>query len=143
MSEKLSTYREFVKSVRSSIGYWKSYSLLQFTLAITRVMRLDKVSGRKLAARLGISAAQVSKVLQGNENITIETMAKFADALGAAVHIHVAKKGVHVQWQELSEGEPSRLEAVPLKPQAEGSAIRPTYAVLSPPSSNANLLTVH
>jgi transcriptional regulator with XRE-family HTH domain len=99
---KIDEYRELVKSVRSSIGYWKSYSLLQFTVSLTRIMRMDKVSGRNLASRLGLSAAQVSKVLSGNENITVETMARFADALDSVVHIHVAKRGVQVQWNELS-----------------------------------------
>lgn len=106
-----SDYRDFLNTVRSSIGYWKSYSLLQFTLSFTRIMRLDKVSGRKLAASLNISAAQVSKVLKGNENVTIETMVKFADAIGSAVHIHVAKKGIPVQWSELPETSATTLVA--------------------------------
>lgn len=98
---KLSEYREFLQSVRSSVGYLKSYSLLQFTLSLTRLMKVEDVSGRKLAERLVVSAQQVSKVLRGNENVTIETMAKYADALGAVVHIHVAKRGVRVQWREV------------------------------------------
>ena len=101
---KFTEYRDFLKSVRSSLGYWKSYSLLQFTASLTRMMRLEKVSGKKLAQRMGVSATQVSKVLRGQENVTIETMAKFAGALDATVHIHVAKRGVRVQWQEIPEG---------------------------------------
>ena len=96
----LDKYRELVSSVRSSLGYWKSFSILQFTTSFARIMQLEKVSGRKLATRLGLSAAQVSKVLRGNENVTVETMAKFAAALDAAVHIHVAKRGVSVRWVE-------------------------------------------
>ena len=98
---KVHEYREFLSSVRSSLGYWKSFSLLQFTVSLTRSMRLEKVSGKELASRLGVSAAQVSKVLGGQENVTVETMAKFAGALDAVVHIHVAKRGVQVQWREL------------------------------------------
>ncbi len=97
---KVAGYRKFLESVRSGVGYWKSYSLMQFTLSLTRLMKLEKVSGKALASRLGVSPAQISKVLRGNENVTIETMAKFADALGAVVHIHVAKKGVEVEWRE-------------------------------------------
>lgn len=110
--DTIAEYRDFLKAVRSSLDYWKSYALLQFTTSLTRVMRLEKVSGRKLAGRLKVSPAQVSKVLRGNENVTIETMAKFADALGAAVHVHVAKKGVVVRWEEVAADtahEPERL----------------------------------
>lgn len=96
-------YRDFLKAARSRLGYWKSYSLLQFTVSLTRILRSDRVSGKKLAKRLGLSAQQVSKVLSGNENITVETMAKFAAAVDAVVHIHVAKKGVPVQWIELGD----------------------------------------
>lgn len=102
---KVTEYRDFLSSVRTSPGYWKSFSLLQFTTSLARIMRLEKVSGKKLASRLSVSAAQVSKVLRGQENVTIETMAKFADALDSAVHIHVAKKGVVVTWKELPAGQ--------------------------------------
>lgn len=97
---KLTEYRELVKSVRSQLGYWKSYSLLQFTISLGRIMRADKVSGKKLAKLLGVSSQQVSKVLGGGENITVETMAKFARVLDSVVHIHVAKRGVAVRWVE-------------------------------------------
>ncbi|HSK79778.1 MAG TPA: helix-turn-helix transcriptional regulator [Thermoanaerobaculia bacterium] len=98
---KAAEYQEFIESIRSGLGYWKSYSLLQFTSSLARLMKLDNLHGKGLASRLGVSTAQVSKVLSGQENVTIETMAKFADALDAVVHIHVAKKGVQVQWREL------------------------------------------
>jgi transcriptional regulator with XRE-family HTH domain len=107
---KAEEYREFIESIRSGLGYWKSYSLLQFTVSLTRIMRGDKISGKKLASQLGVSPAQVSKVLSGQENVTIETMAKFADALDAVVHIHVAKRGVQVQWLEL----PTETQAEPV-----------------------------
>jgi transcriptional regulator with XRE-family HTH domain len=97
---KAAEYKKFIASIRSGLGYWKSYSLLQFTSSLVRLMKFENVQGKDLATRLGISAAQVSKVLSGQENVTVETMAKFADALNAVVHIHVAKRGVQVQWQE-------------------------------------------
>ena len=100
MVSKANEYRDFISSLRSGLGYWKSYSLAQFTLSMTRLMRSEKISGKKLAALLRMSPTQVSKVLRGSENVTIETMAKFADALDAVVYIHVAKRGVQVQWVE-------------------------------------------
>lgn len=121
MSNRLSDYRSFVRSLRSRIGYWKSYSLIQFTLSMTRMMKAEKVSGRKLAALLGVSPAQVSKVLSGGENVTIETMAKFADALGAAVHIHVAKKGLGVRWVEAASGDTKDIAAVHIVERGEST----------------------
>jgi transcriptional regulator with XRE-family HTH domain len=97
---KVAEYKNFIGSIRSGLGYWKSYSLLQFTNSLVRLMKLENVQGKDLATRLGVSATQVSKVLSGQENVTVETMAKFADALDAIVHVHVAKRGMQVQWQE-------------------------------------------
>lgn len=131
MSDQLTTYREFMKSVRSRVGYWKSYSLLQFTNSLTRIMRSDRVSGRKLAKRLVISDQQVSKVLRGNENVTIETMAKYALALDAVVHIHVAKRGVRVRWQELASTDRVIIEATPVGSTSVGFA-----AVLRPSATS-------
>lgn len=98
---RLSEYRALLKAARSRIGYWKSLSLIQYTVSLTRIMKSERVSGKALAKRLGISPQQVSKVLRGDENVTVETMARFADALDATVHIHVAKKGVAVCWDEI------------------------------------------
>lgn len=97
---KTNGYRDFLKSIQSSVGYWKNYSLIRFTVSISKLMKSNKISDAKLAERLGLSAQQVSRVLRGNENVTIETMAKFAFALDAVVHIHVAKRGVPVRWVE-------------------------------------------
>ncbi len=124
---KLSEYREFLGVVRSSIGYWKSFSILQFTTSLTRIMRREKVSGRELASRLAISPTQVSKVLRGNENFTIETMAKFAAVLDAAVHVHVAKKGVLVRWVEEAPDRPTIISMTVLRaddPEPSGNRER-------------------
>jgi transcriptional regulator with XRE-family HTH domain len=102
----LKGYRDFVKSVRTGTAYWKSYTVLQFTLALGRIMRAEKLSGKKLAKKLNVSPAFVSKVLSGGENLTVETMVRFAEALDSSVHIHVAKRGVVVQWVEMPSGQP-------------------------------------
>jgi transcriptional regulator with XRE-family HTH domain len=59
-----------------------------------------RVSGRKLAQLLGKTPPTVSKALSGGENLTIGTMTEMAEALDAAVYIHVAKKGTLVRWAE-------------------------------------------
>lgn len=102
----LTAYRDFVNSVRSGTEYWKSYAILQFTLALGRIMRADKLSGKKLAQKLKVSPAFVSKVLSGGENLTVETMVKFAEALNSSVHIHVARRGVIVRWVEMPSERP-------------------------------------
>ena len=37
---------------------------------------------KKLAGLMGVSPQQISKLLKGNENLTLETIAKFSEVLG-------------------------------------------------------------
>jgi transcriptional regulator with XRE-family HTH domain len=101
MAEEAKDFREFLDQLRSEPGYWKHFTILQFTAAMARLMKKPpRVSGKELAQLLGVAPSTVSKALSGGENLTIETMAKIAGALDAAVYIHVAKKGTAVHWVE-------------------------------------------
>ena len=100
-TQEAQSFRELLHEVRSSPAYWKHFAILQFTTAMSHLMRQAPLTtGRKLADLLGVTPSCVSKALSGAENLTVETMAKMASALDAAVHIHVAKKGVVVHWYE-------------------------------------------
>ncbi|HLX08146.1 MAG TPA: helix-turn-helix domain-containing protein [Thermoanaerobaculia bacterium] len=105
VAEEAKEFREFLERLRSEPSYWKHFTILQFTTAMARLMKIQqpRVSGKKLAELLGVSSPTVSKALSGGENLTVETMARMAAVLDAVVHIHIAKKGVAVQWVEEPE----------------------------------------
>jgi transcriptional regulator with XRE-family HTH domain len=108
VADEAKPFRELLDQLRSQPGYWKHFTILQFTTAMARLMNASpRVSGRKLAQLLGKTPPTVSKALSGGENLTIGTMTEMAGALDAAVHIHVAKKGVAVRWIEASEAHKS------------------------------------
>ena len=50
-------------------------------LKVLRTLREKGLSQKDLAERLSISAQQVSKILKGNENLTLETITKLENAL--------------------------------------------------------------
>jgi transcriptional regulator with XRE-family HTH domain len=109
VAEEAKELREFLEQLRSEPGYWKHFTILQFTTAMARLMnKSPRVSGKKLAGLLGVKPSSVSRALSGGENLTIETMAKIAGTLDAAVHIHVAKKGLLVRWVEEPAGDSMR-----------------------------------
>jgi ribosome-binding protein aMBF1 (putative translation factor) len=54
----------------------------EIALMILRTLRSKGMTQRDLAEKLNVSAQQVSKIAQGKENLTIETIAKIEDALG-------------------------------------------------------------
>ena len=94
-------YRKLFESVEQSAGYWATIPLAEFSRSISELLKADGISRAELARRLGHSRPYVSKILGGQENITVTTMAKFAMALGAVVRVHVAKRNAVGLWIEV------------------------------------------
>src|SRR6266567_7758115 len=55
--------------------------IIDFTEKVVAAMRERDMSRVELAQRLGVSKAFVTKLLNGNPNLTIRTMVSLADAL--------------------------------------------------------------
>jgi transcriptional regulator with XRE-family HTH domain len=91
-------YRAFLAKAKSSVDYWADGPITQFIEDVWRLMEEQRVSRAELARRLGTSRAYVTKLLGGNANFTLQTMAKVAMALGAQVHVHVADRQVLARW---------------------------------------------
>jgi len=83
-----------------------SYEIkLDFALALENLLERNNVSKSKYASEIKSSPAYVSKVLRGDANLTIDSMVKLADALGHAVHIHLAPKDAVVRWFNIHTGQ--------------------------------------
>jgi transcriptional regulator with XRE-family HTH domain len=91
-------FRQFAKEAESSVDYWAAGPITDFIEDVWRLMEEQKVSRAELARRLGTSRAYVTKLLGGNANFTLQTMAKVAMALGSQVHVHVAGRDVLTRW---------------------------------------------
>lgn len=60
---------------------------------ISDAMKHQCISKSQMAARMGTSRAQLNRVLDPTaQNITIETLARAAEALGEHLHIELVKK---------------------------------------------------
>jgi len=89
-NEKIEHFKKLVTSQDSSwveTTKWRSENKerLQKSAAIAlkvlRTLRERGLSQKDLAERLSISAQKVSKILKGNENLTLETITKLENAL--------------------------------------------------------------
>jgi len=65
---------------------------LEFAVAIDKAIRSKKVSRKSIAESLQTSPAWVTKVLRGDVNLTIESMAKLAQAVGCNLSIKIQPK---------------------------------------------------
>ncbi len=57
----------------------------QIALKINKALKAQGLTQKQLAERLEVSPQQVSKLLKGTENMTLETIAKLELALGVAL----------------------------------------------------------
>ena len=53
----------------------------KFALLLRHILRTEKITQTELAARMGVSCVQVTKLLSGKENIGLQTIAKVEKAL--------------------------------------------------------------
>ena len=97
-------YRDFLHGLEDSLDYWTEGSIIEFTEDLHRLMGTREVSQAELARRIDRSPAYITKVLHGGANFTLRTMTKLAMALGAELHLHIADKGLLVEWVEVTQG---------------------------------------
>ncbi|HEV7668614.1 MAG TPA: helix-turn-helix transcriptional regulator [Thermoanaerobaculia bacterium] len=82
-------WQRMVEEAEQSVDYWAEGAIVEFTEGLWARMEEEKVSRAELARRLGTSKAYVTKVLGGNANFTLHSLAKLALAVGARVRVSV------------------------------------------------------
>lgn len=85
-------FQDELETVRKTFEYRLEKILIQLGEDICRLMRDQQISRAEVAERLGVSRAYVTKVLNGNPNLTIKTLLKLSDALGRELAIRFASK---------------------------------------------------
>ena len=92
VKRNLDRYREFFDRAEASAEYWSAAAAHELIREIETRMARQGVSRAELARRLGSSKAYVTKVLGGNINFTLATMARLAGALNADLQIGLAER---------------------------------------------------
>lgn len=85
----MNSFKEMRNEAQQHPEYWVNRSILGVVATITREMERQKITRTELAEKLGTSPAHVSKMLNGNPNLTIKSMVKVARALNCHAHIHI------------------------------------------------------
>ncbi len=58
---------------------------VKMSMKIRRIMAIEGINRSELARRMGVSPAHVTKLLSGQENITLKTIAKVESAIGKSL----------------------------------------------------------
>jgi len=78
-----------LKAARETHEYRAEGASIEFTNAMLTRMRQLNVSRSKLASKIGVNPAYISKILRGDTNFSLETMVKIANALDSDFHCHL------------------------------------------------------
>lgn len=84
-----SSLRKLIASKVGAEQMLASKLKMRFIGDLWNVMKESKLTGKDLAKKLDISEARVSKILKGDANLTIETIAKLACAVSSDVSLSI------------------------------------------------------
>lgn len=91
---------DWQKSLDQDPQYWAEHTKLDFAYSLDRMLNQRGMTRTAMATALNSSPAYITKVMRGDANLTIETMAKLALAIGGRVHVHISDADNRVRWIE-------------------------------------------
>jgi len=81
--EKSSGWLEKAKTRRGNRAWLKRSQAI--ALRVLRTLREKEMTQKELSSRLNVSPQQISKIVKGKENLTLETISKIEKALGISL----------------------------------------------------------
>jgi transcriptional regulator with XRE-family HTH domain len=82
-------FKEKLDTFKDDIVFQTEKVILDFTEQVVLFMEKQEMNRVDLAKRLGVSKAFVTKLLNGNPNLTIKTMVNIAKNLGCELSINI------------------------------------------------------
>jgi transcriptional regulator with XRE-family HTH domain len=100
------SFNNLLEEAKTHIEFWIQEAIVDFTEEVFRKMGEQKVTRAKLAEKINVNPAYITKILRGDTNFTLETMVKVARALNSRVRIHLQREDCHSEWMEFLKTEP-------------------------------------
>ncbi len=97
-----SSFSELLKEARRELDYYVTGAIIDFTESVARKMKALGINRTELAERIDSSPQYITKILRGNANFTIQSMAKLARALDCDLQVRLADQHRH-EWQSTDE----------------------------------------
>lgn len=85
--------REKINAARGTFDYRLEKILFQLGEDMCLLMEQQRLSRTQLAERMGVSPAYITKILDGNLNLTIKSLLKLSEAFGCELTIHFVPTG--------------------------------------------------
>lgn len=94
----INALKRLKQRIHESESYWFESAKLEFVKSLNQRVRKLKLKNKDLADKIEASPAYISKVMRGDENLTIETMVKLVRATGGNLHFHITDVDERVRW---------------------------------------------
>lgn len=132
------SFDELYKRREKSPGFHAERMAVAFLAELTGQMKACGISNSDLARAAGVSPAYITKLFRGPSNVSLETIAKLALAVGCRPHVHLAVEGAQVRWFDVMQ---RREQAAPKERNARGfgemmKALEKTERLADPGASN-------
>lgn len=118
--------KNFKELLQSTIGSWQFKAeehKLSLAHAFNQHMKKLSWNNADLARELGTSRAYITKIMRGDQNLSIDKITEIADALGADAHFYLSNKGATGQWLEVVASTNKKIKGV-----ESNTAANQTYA---------------
>lgn len=90
-------FKGLIDSYKDDVEFQIEEFILEFTEKIAAKMEASNINRTELAGRLGVSKAFITKLLNGNPNLTIKTMMSIASALNCDLNLDLYPKGYRIK----------------------------------------------
>lgn len=100
----IKSYRALVRASKETDSYWIEHAKHDFAFGLNQQLKRSGMVNTGLAKKLGVKPPYISKVMRGDENLTIGTMVKLIRATGGRLHLQVSDQQDGMRWfQVVSE----------------------------------------
>jgi plasmid maintenance system antidote protein VapI len=82
-----------------SDAYYIEKAKLKFSRLIKILMRTNEISSKELALKLKCTPANISKLINNEGNLRLETMVKLARAAGGDFHFEIKNRLLIANWE--------------------------------------------
>lgn len=92
------SFKKLFEAARKTDEYWVEKSMLDFICELHAEMTRQGKTIPDLAATIKSSPVYITKVLEGETNLTIKSMVKLSHALGCRLHLQMAPDAYKGSW---------------------------------------------
>jgi len=100
----IKSYRALVRTSKDTDSYWIEHAKLDFAFGLNHQLKRIGMANTDLAKTLGVKPPYISRVMRGEENLTIGSMVKLVRATGGKLHLQVADQKDGMRWFKVISG---------------------------------------